>query len=726
MAHRQAPVGAGAHRGGTRAAILSYAELFGDPSGNPFEEPHGEAYQNIYETTWRAFDRAPTAANVHRDILADFQASIGSVGIFVQNGTSPSGTLEILHGFRTHPGQPGRNDPDRFATFAFAEDVLGIDILTIPFDESVLELTKTISIAATPTLYQQRLNDEPTAPLMGPFDDDEPGIKQRKTRGGMFIPYQFTALVIGQHLTARQAWEVLAPAIESEGMTEECAELLDFLMVAGTLPKGGADPLTLHSSLGLATNRQISPIVANHRRNNILYKQLPDITPRATLRASDPAVTRVADGLDNLVSDMRRDRVDQEQRRTEAAAPKTVRTRYGEEEADLLLRLTHQSDDDDLPRLYHELAGRTKASSERMVIQRDVDRSAAALGLASPRVSPSQALALRTWCFEGDYYYDIGHGILPFSVTPPDAVSKGALKMLAEDRRRAEIFDVSADNPQGINPGDAGKLRNPKGYVPVSWPEARSQLKSTLPLLASVLGIKHGVVLAYSRMLTKFDRMETRLQMAFERTLNDKAGPPLFVFHIQLMLFHWFRDQKDVEMTSAVEAPDFCAGLRTLETTNSLNWIPAVDDVEHLAHLTKVPAPTDTRTRTPNSPAGGRGTGGGRGDGGGAPPGGGTQPGGGTPGREAGRRVQNANRDSRLVGSTPLATNVRTRRVAAAIELAGGTPAAVVRHGVECERCISYHAKGTCYDNCDRKADHVVMPADEVDAFYGWCQRAFA
>jgi hypothetical protein len=69
--------------------------------------------------------------------------------------------------------------------------------------------------------------------------------------------------------------------------------------------------------------------------------------------------------------------------------------------------------------------------------------------------------------------------------------------------------------------------------------------------------------------------------------------------------------------------------------------------------------------------------------------------------------VQNAHRDTRLVGNTPLATNVRTRRVAAAIELAGGTPAAVLRDGVECERCISYHAKGICYDNCDRKADHV-------------------
>lgn len=727
MAHQQAAAAARAGGGGNRApTILSYAELFGDPSQNPFEEPPslGETYQNLFTATWRSTNRALAVAEVERDILADFQDPIGSVGVFVQDGVNASGTLEILHGFHSHPGQPGRNDPDRFRTFAFAEDVLGIDILTIPFDRDVLEVTALINIAATPARHQKLLNDEPDEELMGPFNDTDPGIKQVKTRGAMYIPFEFTALVMGHHLNARQAFEVLVPALEAAGMLQQCETLVDFLMVAGTVPGGGgSQPLTLHARAGVP-NRQITPVVANHRRNNILYKQLPGIMPHTQVRTSDPSVTRVADGLDNLVADLRMDRVSQEQRRSEAAAPKTVRERYGEEEADLLLRLTHQTDDDNLPRLYHELAGRTKASSERMVIQRDVDRSAAALGLTAPRVSPSQALSLRTWAFEGDYYYDIGQGILPFSVTPPDAMSKGALKTLAEDRKRAEVFDISADNPQGINPGEAGKLRNPKGYVPVTWPEARGQLKSTLPLLASVLGIEHVVVKAYRQMLNKFDRMESRLQVAFERSFNEKAGPPLFVFHIQLLLFHWFRDQKAVDTTMALETPDFCAGLRMLETTNSLMWIPTVDDIEHLAHLTKVH--TETRTRTGGSTTGGSTTGSGAGRGTGSTGGGTPSGGGGNAGREAGRRVQNAHRDTRLVGNTPLATNVRTRRVAAAIELAGGTPAAVQRDGAECERCISYHAKGICYDNCDRKADHVAMPAEEADVFYAWCQRAFA
>jgi hypothetical protein len=306
--------------------------------------------------------------------------------MFVRDGVNASGTLEILHGFHSHPGQPGRNDPDQFRTFAFAEDMLGIDILMIPFDRNTLEVTESINIAASPFRHQILLNEEPDAELLGPFEDNDVGTKQAKTCKAMYTPFQFTALVIGQHLNARQAFEVLVPAIEAAGMLQHWEVLVDFLMIAGTLSSGGT-PISLQARLGIA-DRLITPIVANHRRNNILYKQLPSLMPKAAVRTSDPSVTWVADGLDNLVADMRMDRVSQEQRRTEAAAPKTVRERYGEEEADLLLRLTHQTDDDDLPRLYHELAGRrTKASSERMVIQRDVERrAAAALGLTAPRV----------------------------------------------------------------------------------------------------------------------------------------------------------------------------------------------------------------------------------------------------------------------------------------------------------------------------------------------------
>ena len=37
--------------------------------------------------------------------------------------------------------------------------------------------------------------------------------------------------------------------------------------------------------------------------------------------------------------------------------------------------------------------------------------------------------------------------------------------------------------------------------------------------------------------------------------------------------------------------------------------------------------------------------------------------------------------------------------------------------------CVSWHAKGTCFDNCRRTADHIQHSATEREQFHGWCQR---
>jgi hypothetical protein len=88
--------------------------------------------------------------------------------------------------------------------------------------------------------------------------------------------------------------------------------------------------------------------------------------------------------------------------------------------------------------------------------------------------------------------------------------------------------------------------------------------------------------------------------------------------------------------------------------------------------------------------------------------------------------VRNIHRDSRFTANTPLARNVRARRVADAIALAGGSPPDVLRGGAMGAMCISWHGKGQCFDNCGRAADHGTLSADEAVAFHNWCDRAYA
>ena len=49
----------------------------------------------------------------------------------------------------------------------------------------------------------------------------------------------------------------------------------------------------------------------------------------------------------------------------------------------------------------------------------------------------------------------------------------------------------------------------------------------------------------------------------------------------------------------------------------------------------------------------------------------------------------------------------------------------VMRNGAEVPMCVSWHAKGPCYENCDRKADHGRLSAAETEAFHTWCEAAY-
>jgi hypothetical protein len=70
-----------------------------------------------------------------------------------------------------------------------------------------------------------------------------------------------------------------------------------------------------------------------------------------------------------------------------------------------------------------------------------------------------------------------------------------------------------------------------------------------------------------------------------------------------------------------------------------------------------------------------------------------------------------------------LAVNVRSRQIAEAIALAGDTPT-VNRDGGTNLTCVSWHAKGMCFDDCDR--DHAVHTKAEAMGFVGRCQLALA
>jgi hypothetical protein len=99
-------------------------------------------------------------------------------------------------------------------------------------------------------------------------------------------------------------------------------------------------------------------------------------------------------------------------------------------------------------------------------------------------VTPTQVMTFSNICFTGSSHYSIGAGLLPFSITPGDATSTASLALLIVDRDHTDAFDLGDDPENGaISPGGVRIIRNMAGYIPQSWTEARTQLRSVYGLL---------------------------------------------------------------------------------------------------------------------------------------------------------------------------------------------------------------------------------------------------
>jgi hypothetical protein len=225
-------------------------------------------------------------------------------------------------------------------------------------------------------------------------------------------------------------------------------------------------------------------------------------------------------------------------------------------------------------------------------------------------------------------------------------------------------------------------------------------------MLGALIGKSHPVVLAYGRFLQLYERLETRLESELDPAYGCRLGPSLMVFHVQLNIRNWIVCQLDVAETECLSPPDFCQGLHMLEVQNNLMWLPSVTNVPALLALRVATRASTTRAGTPTNNAGTGPGSGGDGIGGGAT----LRAAAGTAARrDPGAQVRNPNRDSRFVGNTPFERMVMSRSVALAIAAAGSDPPQVERNGVIGQHCVSWHARGQCFEFCQRAADHVPL-----------------
>lgn len=106
---------------------------------------------------------------------------------------------------------------------------------------------------------------------------------------------------------------------------------------------------------------------------------------------------------------------------------------------------TEMSDDDDLPPLCHTMAVRKKGESKWMILQQVYNVTKEELNLGHLPASPLHVLDPDMWDLFGTSTDALGICMLPMSITPPDAPSNEAQKVIAEDQDRARQCDMSGE-----------------------------------------------------------------------------------------------------------------------------------------------------------------------------------------------------------------------------------------------------------------------------------------
>jgi hypothetical protein len=130
------------------AKTLTLGQRYNDRARNPLgadADEVAEALLIIY-AEWRAEDSAPKNTDLEEDILAGFSLPIGAVGMFVADGSSPTGRLKLFNGFERYTGSVGCVDPDRKVNFCMEGCVDGTDVFTVAFDPNQLGVMPYVNV----------------------------------------------------------------------------------------------------------------------------------------------------------------------------------------------------------------------------------------------------------------------------------------------------------------------------------------------------------------------------------------------------------------------------------------------------------------------------------------------------------------------------------------------------------------------------------------------------
>lgn len=328
-----------------------------------YNDSHFDPYVDNYQATFHEYDAAVNSpADLRNKVYAGGNAGaahshvmlVREGGTTTNPGGSP-GSIVLYHRLVRYEPRLGQNTPFNNMAYAFMGDVVGAQApatVVVPNDAFNQATGARVPV---PQRVDELLASEPNAELLGPFDANDPDTEVVTTRMSMFIPHQFTNILLDRSLTPRRAWIELRGAILNANMTAECQALIDWLRVA--LVRRGADLQPAVTRAPLTSPTLTDPEMTRKfqtYRTGILYHDLPHLNPNQMLAGAN----QISSNIVALTEETRKAREEQAASRA-ADKNKTPQDFYGEVLA-RLMRLAQVSDEAQLTTVHTTIANSKK------------------------------------------------------------------------------------------------------------------------------------------------------------------------------------------------------------------------------------------------------------------------------------------------------------------------------------------------------------------------------
>lgn len=686
----------------------TFAALFADAASNPFGQ--GEAKWEKYVRYLHQFrtNQRPLSSKCLLEEAASQleEPNAGALMIIIEGEEHP--TVQCMLGLRKYTRTPDETRESLIGKhYCYYNNVsnTGTGQILELFEDS-FNTTPSVTVYKYEHMHQVLTADPAITTVPAAVTEEElERTESVKARHMVFLPPEFVPHVLGKDLSPAAAYQVLYPLMRDSsdgGTPEKCAPVLDLLCASITENAGGLPH-------GVSTNRLNFCILSNplilFMERKVLWGALPALAPSATpavVSGADKAVTRLA----NVTLQIQEH---DKARRAENSTPTLTKLYPKDSLLKKLFALTQVDTEDRVPMVYHALAAAPCRIGTHHTVQNKMEATAVSLGQTAGILQAGLSASFTSLQFQGNNEYEVGNGASPFNIIPSQTFS-------AVGRGMADATLANNDNLRtlleghGVQTWYAINMNRIKAYLPLRYEEALLMLKEFGVLLAMMLGATHVVYLAYNQAVQKVEQRMLTFIWALSETYGERAGPPLLVFFFHFYVRKWFTLQW--EANTAIAAPPLVAKIDVfLMDKKIVDLMPPHTQIKELANLS---GPATQR------PGGNRG---GRDD---------KNNGNSNSNRSRAHSpvsvVENDNLDERFKGRIPFALKVQAGDILTRCrELMEQTPPILCPEvTLGQERCLKWHLKGKCQEDCSRAADHITLQDSDKEEVYKYARSLFA